>query len=114
MASKVHWWQVLIGVLLLALAVLTYVGAVRKSNERSDALVRQVQLQSCIRGNVVRAYLRADSSANAKAPTERRERADTLFPILDCSILVDTGHPVALPLAEQRAYIERVVPALGP
>lgn len=74
-----------------------------KNNESHKAYVKrleQVQIDSCLRGNFVRAFLRS-----IQRPSEQDERiADVLFPITDCSIAIRK-----IPIGEQDAFINEVI-----
>ena len=105
-------WKIaatLAGVVALGVAVNT---ATDRSQESLTRALLKNDMVQCERGNRVRAFIRADSSASASNPTARRARADKLFPILDCEATNRTGQNVALPLSEQEAYIRETIPSL--
>ena len=112
-------WRREILAAFVALALANAVGFVLFANEsaareqtdrisaatrRNTVAIGRLTVASCVRGNVVRAYLRVNPANDAA----RNATAKRLFPIVDCR-LGQKARP--LPAAAQEAFIRKALAA---
>ena len=78
-----------------------------------DSTMRAATHQTCVRGNIMRAFETVAAGWYITEPKERQQSAIALLPILNCDPLLSGHLPVPMAEDDARAYISGVALRMG-
>lgn len=86
---------------------------VQRELRSTNAKLAEQSYGACERGNLVRAWMRADTAYEIDKGGGffvSNEDMARIYPINNCTATLSTGKPVPMPLGAQEAYVERLFP----